>query len=103
MILKTFTIIKLTIVASKAFHQETSLSELYKRTIMSSGFVTEAEVGPNNSNDLKLSLLTLNIKVEEKKKQRQDEWERVRKPEDPVDVRICLLLFIHILIQEDQV
>ena len=24
--------------------------------------------------------------MEEKKKQRQDEWERVRKPEDPVDV-----------------
>ena len=55
-ILKTFTIIKLTIVASKAFQQKTSLSELYKRTIMSSGFVTEAEVGPNNSNDLKASL-----------------------------------------------
>ena len=36
---------------------------------MSSGFVTEAE-------------------VEERKKLRQDEWEKVRKPEDSVQVRV---------------
>ena len=59
---------------------------------MSSGFVTEAEVGPNEF-FLSLPIKHSYFKVEEKKKQRQDEWERVRKPEDPVEVKwICLMM-----------